>query len=389
MNYDSDARGGLDDRVILRAAGKEIVLTESYEVACSLFEQPSAFNIRLGHAGTAIELIRLFPPGTPFELLIGGVLQYSGTFDGPGVSGDDYTAVDFEGRDYLKVLHDTFIDGERRYNHQTYRELVETQLKEAGVKDAKVIISNVEERSGRAGKKVKSAGEPRNVSELVVEKGKGNKIYSTVTSELGEKRLDFIRRHLERAGLFLWAARNPNEFILGAPNGNQSPLYRISRGLTHSNAKLLSWRNKPQPPRYGRYVIYGRSGGKKYGYARVKGEYVDPEMKAWGIDTQEIVRDADVADVAQATYHARYRCATARREQWTLSYEVDGHTATALDGGKRPIWTIDTIVDVQDDVLGINGPHWISEVRYRGSPEGTTTQISLMRPDDLVFSSGT
>lgn len=379
-------RGGVDDSVLLRVAGRELVLTESYEVHCSLFEQPAAFSVRLGHAGTSAELISLLKPGSKFELLIGGLLQYSGLLGGHRVSSGETSSVDFSGRDYLRRLHDTMLDGERRYSHQTYRELVETQLKEAGVANPTVLLSNVAERSKRAGVTIKTTNEPRNVSELVVEKGKGNKVYSTVTSELGETRLNFVKRHFERAGLFLWAGRGENVFVIGSPNADQDTLFRLERHADYATAKLVTYVNETDPPRYGRYVVYGRSGGKKFGFARVRGEYVDPEMQAFGIDTLEVQRDADVADEAQAIYHAKWRCAMARRQQWALAYEVPGHTWPVVYGGGRAVWTFDIMVHVNDSLVGIDRPLWVSDVTFRRDESGTKTTVHLMRPEDLIFS---
>jgi prophage tail gpP-like protein len=55
----------------------------------------------------------------------------------------------------------------------------------------------------------------------------------------------------------------------------------------------------------------------------------------------------------------------------------------------RAVWAPDTVVRVLDDEHGISGDFWIEGVTFRGSSShGTTTELTLMRPEDLVFGEG-
>jgi prophage tail gpP-like protein len=55
----------------------------------------------------------------------------------------------------------------------------------------------------------------------------------------------------------------------------------------------------------------------------------------------------------------------------------------------RSVWAPDTVVRVLDDEHAIAGDFWIEGVTFRGSTShGTETELTLMRPEDLVFGEG-
>ena len=67
-----------------------------------------------------------------------------------------------------------------------------------------------------------------------------------------------------------------------------------------------------------------------------------------------------------------------------LSYTLAGHTTPRIGGRDRVVWAVDTVVEVDDQELGIAGTFWIEAVEFSRGPE-TNTTITLMRPGDLVF----
>ena len=59
------------------------------------------------------------------------------------------------------------------------------------------------------------------------------------------------------------------------------------------------------------------------------------------------------------------------------------HTVPAIGGG-RCVWAPDTIVEIDDQEIGVQGEMWVESVQFRREPH-TTTRIVLMRPDDLLY----
>jgi prophage tail gpP-like protein len=390
MTFTSSDRGGLSDVVTLRLDGREVGIVEHYEVQSSVLEQPSTFALALGHSDVAADVLKKYPPRTPFELLVAGKVQHVGRLDGVEVRGDEGTTIDFHGRDGLAALHDTYVGAETSLAHSSYLDLVEHALEACGFKDHTVLFTAATDRVARGGVKP-ALTRAKTATEVVVEEHAKKTLVQTAQSQLGETYLDFVRRYLDRAGLFLWALSSPNSFMLGQPNVTQPPVSRLVRSRAGSNARLEMYRNLGAPPRYATCMVVGRSGGKKYGRTRIRRGFEDAEMAAWGYTNTLVLRDVGVANEAQAEMHARRKLAEGRRHGWMLSYTVEGHTFVPLGGGDRRVWIPDTTVQVQDDLLGLNATYWIESVSWRRGDEGqgTTTTLALMRPGDLLFGDST
>jgi prophage tail gpP-like protein len=106
-----------------------------------------------------------------------------------------------------------------------------------------------------------------------------------------------------------------------------------------------------------------------------------------GEDFQPLhVHDTHAKTEQQAAAMARRKIAEANRNGWQLNYTLAGHTAPSLIGGgdSRAVWTPDTMVEVDDDELGIRGLFYIESVTHTRGPH-TESTVHLMRPEDLIF----
>jgi prophage tail gpP-like protein len=445
-----DPEGKPDDRVRLELDDTLVLVLQNYEVSQRFLTVPSAFAARLGDGSTVVELITSYPPNSTYALYVGDVPQHTGILD--GYSTDDSgggTVVTFTGRDYLAPMHDAHAIVDKSFGNVTYRELAETCLELSGIVEYTLFPSNdanrlvqggigqgntkkplttervgvtvvaaggtsnlpgspaFEQAEAKARAASKATGEsitvvvgaPTSVDDQIAAavKAAATKNRSTGSTDkklqikAGETFYGFFKKECDRAGLFIFAAVAPNTFVLTEPNAKQAPRYRLrrQRGLDRNAVNILSHRHKNDTSqRHAKYVVHGRGGSGKGGREKVRGEFVDDEMVTLGFSKPWAKEDQDAKSTAQAEYYARRACAEARRQGWELVYVVEGHSAVSLVGGGRAVWAVDTIVDVQDDELGIYGPHWIEGVTFRGTKEGTTTEITLMRPEDLVFGEG-
>jgi prophage tail gpP-like protein len=108
-------------------------------------------------------------------------------------------------------------------------------------------------------------------------------------------------------------------------------------------------------------------------------------MTSYGFQNARVVTDEDCKSNAEAEYIARRTCAEERRAGWQLVYTVSGHTyPSQFAKNSFGVWVPDTVCRVDDDELDIHGNFYVESVTYRRSPE-TTTELTLMRPQDLVF----
>lgn len=395
-SFELDSFGRVDDRVRLVVGNEEILIAESYEVAVGVMTQPAAFSLRTGHGGVARDLLERFSPGRAFELRIGDVRQAVGRIDDPEAdSSDGATTVSVRGRDILATLHDADITADRSFRDATFAQLVEAALKDVGLAYVPVVSSNAANREGRAGVKVRAKApkpEPsrRTVEEIIAGTGQpvapaAGPAYYAVQARAGETWFGFLKRYLDRAGLFLWAAAD-GALVLAEPTVEQAPVARLvrRRGAVWNEVNVLraSYRNATSP-RISRAIVYGRGGGFKFGRSKARVEVEDPEMVAYGIHRPRVIRDENVRTEAQAEHFARRAIAESARAGWQLRYTVAGHTTPAIGGG-RAVWTPDTMVEVEDDEIGIHGAFYLESCVYRRGPE-TTTELTLMRPEHLIF----
>lgn len=370
-----------DDVVVVDLGGEQVRLYENYAVESSIFTQPAGWSVRLPGGDTAKTVIAKYPPNTPFKISIGNTLVQSGKTDGFEASdGEGATQVTLSGRDALAPLHDGYVLAEDSLVGVTYEQIVEKALRAVGIGDFVLVFDNDANRKAISGGKAAPNKTPAPAGQ--------KPIGHTVYVRIGDRWYDFVRGHLERAGLFLWAGAD-GTFIITRPNASQKPTYRITRkrGQTRDEVNAISARYSNQTThRFSHCVVYARGGGKKHGVAQSLGRAVDPQMSntyGYGESKPLVIRDADAKDTATAEFHARRKLAEAARSGWALGYTMAGHTAPALGGG-RAVWAPDTIVEVDDDEYGIHGTYWIESVTFRRDPQ-TTTELVLMDPQHLAF----
>lgn len=407
------------DEVVLTLGGESLKITENYEIRAGIFDQPSAFAIRLGSSQTAAKIISRYPSNTPFQLLLNGQPAQSGFTDG-FTTGDSSgaTMVTIKGRDLMARVTKAYVRAERGFSGLTYAELNEEVLSLCfgyTAPDAKnfrlevfpytrvnggLFVSNDANRLRMTGKQRIAVTPPETDVDFDITQdvhtvfgnfveGTSRDIYKTLKVNCGTKWYEnFLKPQNDRVGLFLWAAA-AGGFILSTPNGNQSPSYQITRlrngekGL--GKVKSACFENDTAN-RYSKWVVVGRGGpGRNFGHPKTLGEFVDPEIaELFGSEDGAIntFEDNHSDTVAKCQFLARRRCAEANREGWRLTYTVSGHSTEGVFG--RANWAQDTVVAVDDRELGIAGNFYLESFTMNRNPE-TTTTLRLMRPKDLLF----
>ena len=207
----------------------------------------------------------------------------------------------------------------------------------------------------------------------------------TVIAKLGESWLEFLHRHLEKIGLFLWSDAFGN-IILATPDKDQTPkhLFKRTRAGDRTAVNVTDAKfNDDATNRYSRVTVYSRHRGGAKGKGKIIGSWSDPEMLVLGIDREDVVNDANVFDEAQAEKYAKHRLAKLNRAAWRLTYTIAGHTAPGPNGEGRTVVIPDTIAHVEDEEFGINADLYIESVEYHSPPR--TTVITMMRPQDVIF----
>ncbi|MEJ7728221.1 MAG: hypothetical protein WKG00_03315 [Polyangiaceae bacterium] len=386
---------GPEDRVRILLGGSDVLDIQRYEVSQRFFTVPSAFACRVGSGITIAELAKRYPPGTPYALYVGEVLQHSGKLDGYGPEGSEGASeMNLRGRDAMAPLLGSFT-ADRSFSDLSYLQLTTAVLDAAGMSPYSITAGNEANRKGQSNDtKVRDllnyeaavlarAGLPVFEQTLVVGQQR------VLRAKVGDQYLSFLKKEHAHPGLFLLAGADENNFVLTSPNVIQSPTFQLTRQRGASVNLVTVEDAKHQndtSQRHSRYIVYGRGGGGKDGRQKIRGEFVDQELVDW-----KIARDwADVSDDAksngQAAALAFRRCAEERRQGWSLTYTVQGHTAPLKDAGaRRGIWAVDTLVRVHDDEFGLHEDLWLEGVTFRGGPDGTKTELTMLRPRDVAF----
>lgn len=394
MPFTSDDLGGVNDAVTLQLGGDELLIAESYDVRMSWFRQPSVFALRTGWGGATTELLERYPENTPFELHVAGRLQFTGRIDEVEVEqSSGASEVTFKGRDDLAPLHDATATADRSFENDNFDDLVSKLLTAAGVENFTLIFENDANRNRKTGVDV-------NASASTGRKVFGRQRASTARKKAGQLRAGesyygFLKKELDRAGLFLFAAAN-NTFVIAEPSSRQAPVARLvrQRGLLRNEVTVLRARfRKSATKRFCEAVVHGRGGGGKFGQQPVTASFRDNEMIELGYPKERVttIKDDKVSSAEQALFLAKKAIADGRREGWSLSYTVSGHSVPALAGRSkrdRAVWCVDSVVSVADDELGIYEPLWISDVTLARDGGGTRSELTLVRVDDLVTGSG-
>lgn len=399
----SDKIGAVDDTVSLVLNGKRVVISESYTIHESILQQPATWSIRLGSGGLAAELLALAPPNTPFKMVVGGAQQFTGRTEGLGANQAEggATEIEIRGYDSLRPLAAAYVKATVGVNVSTYAQLVWYAFQQVGIVPAtqNTIDPNILKTDNAANRQLKtgvSLGSilpHRTVQQILDNEGvSGPSVGSVHTSpqaKVGETWHRFIRRYIDRAGLFLWAASD-GTFVLSAPDGDQTPTYslRRRRGQPNAGANVVAMDyDLDVSGRHSEVVIYGRGGGRVLGRVKAKGSFEDEEMQlVYGYTMRPMVhRDVHVHSPAEATFFARRKLAEERRNGWRLEYTVAGHTLPFFGNGNvRAVIVPDTVVSVDDDELGLRDNYYIETVVRRRAPQ-TTTSMRLMRIEDLLF----
>lgn len=419
--------GQIDDRVRIVMDKNDVHIFESYEMRQSYMQAPASAAFRLGSGEVTRQIMARYPPNTRCQTTIGPVVQFTGRTDGYAPEGSQgATEVNIRCRDTLAPLHDDMVTADRSFGNASYIELTAEVLIACGVTEFTIFGDNAANRSARANSTITTvtieplasyitgaqsaitAGGASAVSAGPAGAGilgsavalipgvpkyttKPNPDAKPLQAKVGQKWWDFLKKELDRAGLFLFAAGEPGVFILAQPKVEQTPLYQLirQRNAPANTVNVLSARHTNDTlRRASHYIVHGRGGKgfRKALNAKIGASFVDDEMVALGFTRNKVVADPQANNDKRAAYLCKRLAAEDRRQSWTLTYTVKGHTTIGLTGQDRLVWAVDTLVTVRDDELGIYGDMWIESLAFRCDANGgTTTEITMVRPSDLIF----
>ena len=118
----------MSERARIQLGETDSRIIERYEITQSFFSQPGACAVRVGHAGVTGDMLRAYPPGTPFTFWIDledgrQVPQMTGKLDDNSPDGaGGATQNNLRGRDWMMPLYKSMPRVERTFSRATFKE---------------------------------------------------------------------------------------------------------------------------------------------------------------------------------------------------------------------------------------------------------------------------
>lgn len=346
--------------------------------------------------------------GSHLQLRVNNIVQSEGYLDKITVrssrtGGTEYT---FDGRDKLAQAVDACADPTKTFKEgATLAEVLKELFGPFGwSKDDDFDIDNAANRNAKTG--------IRGIRFTKGGKRKGPRpIKSIVLHQLHPYQREgvyaFAARIAERHGLRIWATADSKKLIVGQPDFDVEPIYELRRdyvGTTNVLDGEVAFDIMHQPTMI---IADGVSGGGEFSArSRMKSKMVntavytdDPEfVKTWGRFPEASVvlghsfatpvkvprhrplflHDEESHTQAQLDNFVRREMAKLQKDSIRASYTVEGH-GQITPAGFVP-WVVDTTVEVQDAIAGLNERMYVAgRTFYKSRTGGTKTRLELIR----------
>lgn len=198
----------------------------------------------------------------------------------------------------------------------------------------------------------------------------------------GETIFHYLQRHATRFGLMIWGTAD-GKIVVGRPNYEQRALYDLDlrmgdyRGVDNNVKHWHSGRSFEH--RASEYHVYGHSKGGDSMRSPIHAVVYDDEIRNAGLYLPATFHDNNARTQAQAEQRAKMEMGKRLQNADQISALVAGH------GESGSVWSIDTIVSVSCDAIGlVNEPRYIvSRTITRSRERGTETRI-VMTPKNAI-----
>lgn len=385
----------------LELEGRVLDQVEAYTIDSSYVTPTDGFSVSLYDAQDRSRIIGL--EMEPVELILDEASQLIGRFD-KSVMGNDL-GVQYQGRDFLGDATECNVDP--TFKVQKGALLGDVIIDVGGpvgidaVAGSSVLMSQV-----RSGKKIDGSKPAKTFQAIQMEELK---------PEPGITIAEFWETIVSRHGTTYQPGEKRGQVVLTAPNYTQSPLYRLRRKI----ADIGSGRNNIETGSAARdfssfatFLLFSAKAGKKGQSKKDLPESVSAVeladeiggelaalMSKRAIGTRRKPLDAldalagklyrfsymrdEKARNAEQLLHSASR-AFGERLKDTLVYEctVDGF----IEPESGAFWAVDTVVEVNDEVAGVNEPMWIESRTFKKPKDGpATTDLVCWRLGSFVI----
>lgn len=374
----------LDTLTLLVETGEQFDLWTEATIEDSFLDPCQTMSLRVGVDETRFGLVNRLRKGGQFQLLVNGAPQLSGFIDKVAIeSSHSGTSVSVSGRDILSPVVDSHIDRKLAVKKNTslvdLAKLVfhtEFELPVTFGTGFVDILSDSQAIDRARDRMVGNAVKARPVKR----RRKAVDPLKEIRPRPNEGAFAYFLRFAHRVGFHAWAQPDGQGVLLGEPNYDQDAIgelvnLRGGAGGTNTIERASITSDNTSVPSH--VYVYGKSskpGDKSsvIGYAVNEGA---PFFKPFYI-TDDESDDKDHADA-----YAIYMLGKALRQACVYQITVRGFS----DPVTGAIYNVDTVLNVHDEVCGVDGPMWVEKRVFRKSRAGTFTDLTLIPADSLLM----
>lgn len=402
------SRGGSEEAVLTFADAQiELKKWKHYQYAANLELPTDGWSFSVGNHDLPDGFTPFNLTGSRVELKINGTVQGNGYVDSVEVTNSRSAGTEYNisGRDRIAQAVDACADPTRTFKEgMTLEDVLVELFKPFGwSKPEDFIIDNSANVSAKAGIR----GTPRTKGG----KKKGPRpLKSFIQHQLRpyprEGVFQFAARISERHGLKIWQTASGDQIVVSTPDFDIDPFYtlrRNNRGTTNVLEGSVRFQIMNQATCI---VADGSSGGGEFGRGRIKSimantlvftedpAFIDPWARYPGANRvlghkfstpvpvprarTLYLHDEESTTQFQLDNFVRREMAKIQKESLQVRYTVEGH-GQVVDGSFVP-WTIDTTVDVEDEVAGLTERLYVlGRTFHRSRTGGTMTSLDLIR----------
>lgn len=374
----------LDRLVLLCETGEAFDLWTDATIEDSFLDPCQTLRLKVGVDETRFGLVRRLRRGSQFQVQVNGAPQISGFLDSVSIdSSHGGTMVEVTGRDILSPVVDSHIDRRLSVPKGTsLRDLAKLVFHDQfalpvifgggtvvlGDTDAAAIAA----RNKAVGQTV--AARPK------AKRKKPTDPMKETRPRPNEGGFQYFSRFAHRVGYHAWAQPDGQGVVLGAPCYDQDAigeLVNLRGGDGGGNTIERSSFRSDNTAVPSHVYVYGKSskpGDKSVPIGYAVNENA-PYFKPFYV-TDDESDDKDHADA-----YARFLLGKALRQAAVYQVTVRGFS----DPRTGAVYNVDTVLNVTDEVCGVEGPMWVERRVFRKSRAGTFTDLTLIPADSLLL----
>lgn len=341
----------------------------------------------------------------PVELIVNGASQALGRVDVTQI-GDNGSAIGCDGRDYIADLGECNVDPTLKItNGMSVAEALFQAASPCGI-DTILSDDDIALRDIRSGKKTRTKGTAKQSHKAKL---------SEYKPQPGESIYEFCNRIVARQGATIQPGPARNTLVITAPRYDQEPLYTIRRTddvASASRNTIVTATARRDFSKFPTFSLFTGSkavaGAKTTGVAKTVDivEYAgnspeleriigastaggrrlpgkeDPPLGFGRLYRLLNFRDEEARDQDQIDNAAKRALSERLKDSLEYTVTLRGHS----DPTTGALYSVDTMIRVEDAICDVSETLWIASRRFTYSPgQGAQTQLTCWRPEAFVL----